>query len=198
MIKYFNQGGFMMWPLMLCSVIGLAVIIERMIYFGHLSAIYQKISRSLMSCFQKKNIEKAYSICQSYSAPMTAVLLGGMAKIKQGKDAVSIGMEEASLDQLPLIEKRLPVLSTIASVSTLMGFTGTVIGMIRAFQSIAQEGVSSPTIVASGISAALITTATGLIIAIPTIVFYHYFSHRVDREIKIIEKFSKELLSVFD
>lgn len=198
MIKYFNQGGFMMVPLLLCSVVAVAVIIERMIYFSHLSSVYKKISRSLLSSFEKKDIDRVYSMCRSYSIPLTRILSGGIAKIKQGKAAVDSAMEESALDQVSLIEKRLPVLSTIASIATLLGFTGTVIGMIMAFESIAREGISSPTIVASGISAALITTATGLIIAIPAIVFYQYFSHRVDREIKIIQKFSKELLTIFD
>lgn len=198
MIKYFNQGGFMMVPLLLCSVVAVAVIIERMIYFSHLSSVYKKISRSLLSSFEKKDIDRVYSMCRSYSIPLTRILLGGIAKIKQGKDAVDSAMEESALDQVSLIEKRLPVLSTIASIATLLGFTGTVIGMIMAFESIAREGISSPTIVASGISAALITTATGLIIAIPAIVFYQYFSHRVDWEIKIIQKYSKELLTIFD
>lgn len=198
MIKYFNQGGFMMVPLLLCSVVAVAVIIERMIYFSHLSSVYKKISRSLLSSFEKKDIDRVYSMCRSYSIPLTRILLEGIAKIKQGKDAVDSAMEESALDQVSLIEKRLPVLSTIASIATLLGFTGTVIGMIMAFESIAREGISSPTIVASGISAALITTATGLIIAIPAIVFYQYFSHRVDWEIKIIQKYSKELLTIFD
>jgi len=124
--------------------------------------------------------------------------MAGIARIKNGRESVNNAMEETALDQVALVEKRLSVLSTIASISTLLGFTGTVIGMIKAFQSIAREGVSSPTIVAGGISAALITTAAGLLIAIPSIVFYQYFCHRVNREVKIIEKYSKELLSIFE
>ena len=103
-------------------------------------------------------------------------------------------METAGLNEVPRLEQYLPILHTIGSVATLLGFTGTVLGMISAFNAIAQAGVSSPSIVANGIAEALTTTATGLLIAIPTLVFYNYLSHRVDRFVLQIEKTSTELV----
>lgn len=188
----------MMWPLLVCSIVGLAVMVERFLYYQHITSLHDKIAKKLNQSFGKKDIEDAYKICRSYTAPLSHILLAGMAKIKQGRESVSNAMDESAIDQFAQIEKRLPILATIASVSTLLGFTGTVIGMIKAFQSIAREGVSSPSVVAGGISTALITTATGLLIAIPVIVSYHYFSHTSDRVTRVIEKSSKELLSVFD
>lgn len=188
----------MMYPLLLLSIIGLAVIIERVLYFSNLSSSRIKMVKLLTKTFEKGNLQEINTICRSYHVPLAYILLAGLKRHNKGKDAVNNAMDEAAIDQLPIIEKRLSVLSTIASIATLIGFTGTVIGMITAFQSIAREGVSSPSIVASGISAALITTAAGLMIAIPTIVFFHYLSHRADREIRVIEKYSKELLNFID
>ena len=110
---------------------------------------------------------------------------------KDGRETMEKALEEAALYEMPRLERHLPILAAIASLSTLTGFTGTVIGMIRAFQDIAQQGNSSPEIVASGISQALITTATGLLIAIPTLLFYHYFSYRVDAITNQIERAAK-------
>ncbi|MBD3271411.1 MAG: hypothetical protein GF384_02590 [Elusimicrobia bacterium] len=198
MIRYFLQGDFMMWPLLLCSIISLAVIIDRFFYFYRLDSMHKKINKPLRRAFDKRDLEELYKICRQNPSPLSHILIAGITKVKAGRDIVNSAMDESAIDQMPAIENRLVVLSTIASISTLLGFTGTVIGMIKAFQSIAREGISSPTIVAQGISAALITTASGLIIAIPTIVFYHYFSHRANREALVIEKYSKELLGLFE
>ena len=138
----------------------------------------------------------AITASKTFRGPVSSIIKAGLSKYHEGKEEMEKTMEEAGLYEIPHLEQYLSVLATIASVSTLVGFTGTVTGMINAFNSIAIQGVSSPSFVARGISEALITTAAGLIIAIPTLVFYHYFSYRLNRFILEIERCSKELLNL--
>ncbi len=111
------------------------------------------------------------------------------------KAEVEEAIQETSLYEIPRLERFLPLLGTIGNISPLLGFTGTVLGMISAFTAIANAGVSSPSIVANGIAEALLTTATGLIIAIPTLFFYNYFTHKVDTFVLEMEKCTAELIN---
>ncbi|MFH1283959.1 MAG: MotA/TolQ/ExbB proton channel family protein [bacterium] len=196
MWQYFLKGGFMMWPLFACSVISLAIIIERFFYFRKLARLDQEFLESLSKHLHGGAIAEATAACTKFATPLALVLRSGLEKLSQGKEAIKISIEESSMNHTTKLEKYLPFLAAIASVSTLMGFTGTVLGMIKAFGSIAREGVSSPAIVASGIGEALITTATGLLIAIPTVIAYHYFNYRVDNEYRIIESYSNDIANI--
>jgi biopolymer transport protein ExbB len=124
------------------------------------------------------------------------VLAAGLKDKEHGRIAMEESMEEAGLYAIPKLEKFLPTLSTLASISTLLGFTGTVTGMISAFNAIAAANVTTPAVVASGVSEALITTAYGLFIAIPTVVAYNYFVSRVDNFVLGLEKGSAELIGI--
>ncbi len=194
MWNYFVRGGLLMYPLLLCSIFSLAIIIDRFWYYFILGKKTKKLVQKIENSLEHKAWADLIENCRNYSSPLGNVLLAGLAKFSEGKEVVEKTMEETGLLEVPHLEKFLPVLATIASISTLLGFTGTVTGMIRAFQAIAETGVSSPAVVGSGIAEALITTAAGLIIAIPTIIFYYYFTHRVDRFILEIEKYSYEIL----
>ncbi|MBN1621560.1 MAG: MotA/TolQ/ExbB proton channel family protein [Endomicrobiales bacterium] len=190
------KGGPLMWPLLICSIISLAIIINRFVFYHKITHNEKILMSKIKSLVQENNIDKAVKVCDDFPGPVSSVIKAGLIKYKDGKEEMSNAMEEAGLYEIPHLEQYLSGLSTIASVSTLTGFTGTVTGMINAFNSIAIQGVSSPSIVARGISEALITTATGLIIAIPTLVFYHYFSYRLNRFTLEIERCSKELLNL--
>ncbi|MDI6642257.1 MAG: MotA/TolQ/ExbB proton channel family protein [Elusimicrobiota bacterium] len=194
MWSYFIKGGFMMYPLLACSILSVAIIIERLLFFHRISSDIRLIKR-LFYYLKRKEMEKAQQLCQRFSGVVFNILKSGLSKFTYGKEVIEEGMQEQSLYEIPKLEKYLPFLQALASISTLMGFTGTVIGMIRAFNDIVQYGISSPTVVAKGIAEALITTATGLFIAIPTLLFYHYFSHRVERTMIEIEQYTTELLS---
>jgi len=195
MWNYFVKGGFMMWPLLCCSIFSVAIIINRLIFFRKVRTDHKKVEKFL-DFVEKKELQKALQIAQSSNSAVVNVLKNGLTKFHEGKESIEKALDEASLYEIPELEKYLPFLSAIASTSTLIGFTGTVTGMIRAFNDIVKHGVSTPTVVAKGIAEALITTAAGLFIAIPTILFYHYFSHQVERITTEIELYSRELLKL--
>ncbi len=192
-ISYLLKGGILMYPLLICSILSLGIIINRIWFYYRVQINEEYLMTRIKQFLDQNMIEEAIALCDSTPGPLAYILKAGLVNHARGLVAVEKSFEQAELEEIPLLEKGLPVLGTIASISTLLGFTGTVLGMIRAFNSIVAHGISSPTIVASGIAEALITTAAGLLIAIPTVVFYHYFSNRVDRFTLEIEKRSKEL-----
>ncbi|MBT9169083.1 MAG: Biopolymer transport protein ExbB [Syntrophomonadaceae bacterium] len=181
---------------MACSVLSLAIIIDRFLFFRSISIDEKHLMSKLVVEVKKHNLANAISICQKHPGPVARVLSAALMKFSASRLEIEKSIEIESLNEISRVEKFIPGLAVIASVSTLLGFTGTVTGMIRAFGDIAEKGVSSPSIVAIGISEALITTATGLIIAIPTILFYHYFTYRVNRLTLEIEKCANMLLEI--
>lgn len=196
MITYFLKGGVMMWPLLVSSILSLAVIIERTFYFWWIHRQNRVALPRLRQLLNNGEFAGAQVLCQQYRFPLTEVLEAGLAHREMGRERLKEVVEEVGETLLPELERYLPLLGTIASIATLLGFTGTVTGMIRAFNSIAAQGVSSPAIVASGISEALITTAAGLFIAIPTLIAYHYYAYRAEQEILQISKMAKEFLGI--
>ncbi|MFH1784095.1 MAG: MotA/TolQ/ExbB proton channel family protein [bacterium] len=192
--QYFQKGGIMMYPLLLCSVISVAIIINKLWNFRHANTDVEILMRKIKKFAKDEKIQAAISYCNSTPGPVAHILSEGLKEYESGRVAMEEAMQTAGLSEVPRLEQYLPVLHTIGSVATLIGFTGTVLGMIRAFNAIALAGLSSPSIVATGIAEALTTTATGLLIAIPALVFYNYLSHRVDRFMLQIEKSSTEMV----
>lgn len=186
----------MMWPLLLCSILAAAIIIERFFYYHRVKTDIATFMSELKKLVYTGQTAAAISLCEQTPGPVAYVLAAGLKEKTHGRVAMEEAMEEAGLDAIPKLEKFLPSLSTLASISTLLGFTGTVTGMIAAFNAIAAANVTSAQVVASGVSEALITTAYGLFIAIPTVVAYNLFITRVDSFVLGIEKSSTELVGV--
>ena len=193
MFDYFLRGGPMMWLLLICSVLAIAIIIDRFLVYHRARVDEQELMAKINEILSRGRSDEALNLLRKTGGPVASILMAGLSEKNKGKAQMEEAFESASLNEIPKLEKYLPILSTIAAVSTLLGFTGTVIGMINAFNSIAVAEASSPAIVATGIGQALITTATGLLIAIPTVVFHQYFTHRVDGFVLEIEKCCKEL-----
>ena len=196
MLEYFSKGGIMMWPLLLCSILAAAIIIERFFYYHRAKTDIAGFMTELKKLVYAGKIAEAIKFCEQTPGPVAFVLAAGLKEKEHGRLAMEEAMEEAGLDAIPRLEKFLPPLSTLASVSTLLGFTGTVTGMIAAFNAIASANVTTPQVVAGGVSEALVTTAYGLFIAIPTVVAYNYFISKVDNFVLSIEKSSAELVGI--
>lgn len=196
MLNYFLRGGIMMYPLFLASVLALAIIINKVQVLSRARTGERELMGRIKGLVNQKRVEQAVAVCNNSKGPVASILQAGLSQHNKGQKAMEDAFEAQASEEVPRLESYLPALATIAAVSTLMGFTGTVIGMIRAFDSIAAASATSPAIVASGISEALITTATGLLIAIPTLLFYRYFVHRVDRFVSEIERYCKELVRI--
>ena len=194
MFQYFLRGGVMMYPLLVCSVLIVAVIVNRIMVFYRAETDEKRLMVRIKEFLEKDMPEGAIALCDRTTGPVAAMLRAGLVEHEKGRKAMEEAFETAALYEIPRLEKFLPMLSMMASVSTLIGFSGTVLGMISAFNSIAKANISSPAVVASGVGQALITTAAGLLIAIPAIVSYHYFVGRVDKHVLEIEKRCKELI----
>lgn len=192
MIEYFIKGGLIMYPILLCSIIAVTIIIERMIFYTSLK-ISPTILHKILELISTEELEKAKKLAQNLPEVVKPVFLSGIENFYSSNFEQII--QDVAEQQIPKLERFLPLLAAIASVSTLLGFTGTVVGMIKAFESIAAAGYASPQVVAKGIAEALITTAAGLVVAIPTIAFYHYFNYRVNRYIVQFEHYVQEFLN---
>jgi biopolymer transport protein ExbB len=178
-------GGPVMVPIVMCSIFSLAVIFERLYYFGrlHLGTDMTRFFERLRGCLEGRQWAHAKQLCDASRGPVARVVMAGLEIREDPSEAIDEAMEEAAHEELPDIEKHLRWLSTLAQVATLLGLLGTVTGLVRAFQVVQEKsGGSSPVSpgdLAGGIWEALITTVAGLIVAIPTIVAYNYFAGRV-------------------
>lgn len=193
MIEYFVKGGIIMYPILLCSVVSFTIIIERLIFYASIK-INPNILQKIFELISAGSIEKAKKLAETLPEIIRVIILKGIEEMH------STNFEEIVQDvaeqQITKLERFLPLLSAIASISTLLGFTGTVTGMIKAFESIAAAGYASPQVVAKGIAEALITTAAGLIVAIPTVAFFHYFNYRVNRYVLQLEHYIQEFVNL--
>ncbi len=200
MRELFIKGGIFMWPILLCSIIAVGVIIERFITFirsrtTNADEFMVQIVDTLEGNPGSNNpptpfikgddketaIQKAIEICDANISPISIVIRAGLEKSGKSMRSIERAMEKASVYQISLLEKGLVVLATLATISPLIGFVGTVSGMIRSFSVIAESATRDPQGVARGISEALITTAAGLIIAIPIFVAYNFFVNWIGR-----------------
>ncbi|MCX7956717.1 MAG: MotA/TolQ/ExbB proton channel family protein [Endomicrobia bacterium] len=192
MFSYFSKGGVLMYPILLCSILSLTIILERLLFFATNNINYSIINK-IIELVSKKELEKAKKLTDKLSQITKVIFSKIIDEINSSNFEQTI--QDVADQQIPKLERFLPLLAAIASISTLLGFTGTVVGMIKAFESIAQAGYASPQVVAKGIAEALITTAAGLIVAVPTIAFYHYFNYRVNRYITALEHIIQEIIA---
>ncbi len=193
MLEYFLKGGIIMWPILLCSIVSFTIIIERLIFYKSVSLNSMMIEKFFQLVSQKQ-FDKAKKLAENMSEIIKKIFVKSIEEFYSSNFEVIVS--DLAEQQIPKLERFLPLLAAVASISTLLGFTGTVVGMIKAFESIAQAGYASPQVVAKGIAEALITTAAGLIVAIPTIAFYHYFTYRVDRYITQLQHYLQEFISI--
>lgn len=195
LIKYFRQGGIVMWFLLLFSLVGVTVFFERLISLGKAKInIAQFLTDLRKALIQQRDVNAGIKVCEKYKGPVASVVKAGLLKYGQPKEEIEKAIESAAVFEMGRLEKFLIVLATIANVAPLLGFLGTVTGMIKSFDALRQAGLSNPGLVAGGISEALITTATGLFIAIPMQIAYNYFTSRINRFVRDIETSSNILM----
>lgn len=194
LIEFFQKGGTFMWGLLALSIIGVAVIIERWITLHKARADVRKLMERIVGALKKGRLDDALEVCASMRGPIPQILHAGLRQAKKGTVAVEKAIETAGIIEMSFLERGLIILATVANVAPLLGFLGTVSGMISAFEAIAQAEQVSAKLVASGISEALITTMSGLVIAIPTQVAHNLFVQRIDRFVVEMEDSAAELV----
>ncbi len=198
-LELINQGGIIMWVLVGLSVIALAFIVERFIALWrariNVNEFLQKIRKALIV---NRSVLEARKVCEQYRGPVASIMKAGLLKYGQSKEDIEKTIENAAMFEMGRLERGLTVLATIANVAPLLGFLGTVTGMISSFDALAAAGLSNPGLVASGIKEALTTTAGGLAVAIPVQVCYNYFMSRINRFVRDIETAANMLLETFN
>ena len=196
--EYFRQGGIFMYPLLFFSVLAATVAIERFIVFSkaklNVSDFLTKIRKALLV---NRNVKEAIKICEQNKGPVASVMKAGLLRYGHVREDIEKTIENAALYELDRLEKRLGVLATTANVAPMLGFLGTVAGMIKSFATLAEQGLTNPAAVAVGISEALITTAAGLIIAIPSQLVYNWYTTKITRFVRDIETASNMLVETF-
>ncbi len=195
-----KQLIWLLSPIVLCSVFALAIILERTFFYLTIRANKSEILAQVLKLAKKNKITEAIELCQAKPFYATNILKAGLTQHQKSKEAAEEAMENASLYEVPKLEKNLNFLGTIAHITPLLGLLGTVIGMVSCFYTIEQvtqtAGIVNPSDLAGGIWTALITTAAGLSVAIPSYIMYNYFIHKVRIVTLIAERASTELLEV--
>jgi biopolymer transport protein ExbB len=177
-----------MIPLLACSLISLALTIERFIFWGKIKS--QQVVQSMLGLVEAGEFDKAIKLGTDSQHPIARVLVAGLA---HRNPAPAKAMEAAAQGQIPVLKRRLGALDTIITLAPLLGLLGTVVGMIGSFDIMSESGMGQPHAVTGGVAEALIATATGLLIAILTLIPYNYFSSRVEKEMDAMEHFSSSL-----
>jgi len=194
LIEFFEKGGVFMWPLLACSLLGLGVILERLWTLSRARVNTRKLMSQVIGALKNDGLQGAVEVCQRTRGPIAAILHAGLMRASKGPEAVEKAIESAGTIEMSFLQRGLIVLASIANVAPLLGFLGTVSGMIHAFEAIAAAEQVSAKLVATGISEALITTATGLMIAIPVQIANNFFISRIDRFVLEMEEASVELV----
>jgi biopolymer transport protein ExbB len=195
----FLSGGPVMWPILLCSILATAIIIEKFAHLRRIKIDTGEFLGKIMEKMKRHETKEALQICDSVKSPISNILKAGILKYDRPRAQIVEAIEDASLYEIPRIEKNLTALATIAHICPLLGLLGTVTGMARCFQVIQAKATSlhpvSPADLAGGIWEALFATIAGLVVAIPTYVAYNYLASRINHFILEMERASTELVN---
>ncbi len=188
-----------MWPILLCSIFALAIILEKVWHLHKIKIDTQEFLSNVLEKMKRHQVKEALEICDNTKSPISHILKSGILKYDRPRPQIKEAIEDASLYEIPRIERNLSMLATIAHISPLLGLLGTVTGMVRCFQTIQAKATTfhpvSPGDLAGGIWEALLTTVAGLIVAIPTFIAYNYLVNRINNFILEMEKASTELVN---
>lgn len=195
-MDYLLQGGWVMIAILLSSVIGLAVFVERFIYLHLVSRNASIIRREIQERFRGLKVSEAIYICDNHPGSVSSIIRSGLNMATRSRDEMERAMDDIAKHELPKLNKNLPILATIVNISTLLGLLGTVLGMITSTSVLATQGLGNPQELIGGIAQALITTAAGLIVSIPALVAYNYLSTQVDTIIIEIDTIATELIRI--
>lgn len=185
--KFIEGGPMFMGVILLCLIIGLALVIERIIYLNMASGNSEKLLSDVESALKSGGIESAKDVCRNTKGPVASIFYQGLTRSKEGIDMVEKSVVSYGSVQMGLLEKGLSWISLFIALAPMLGFMGTVIGMIGAFDAIEAAGDISPSLVAGGIKVALLTTVFGLIVAMILQVFYNYIVAKIDSIVNDME-----------
>ncbi len=194
MVDYFLQGGSFMWPILIALIFGLGFVLERA-YSLMLSGIDStKFFNEITEKINAGDTDAAIQICTNEKGPVASIFHAGLSKMHRGLDDVEKAIQNAGAIEMAFLEKNMIWLNAVITIAPMLGFTGTVVGMIGAFDAIKAANDISPAVVAGGISQALLTTAAGLIVAMIIQTFQNIFVSRIDKLVLDMEEQSIKII----
>ena len=195
LVEIFLNGGLVMWPILFCSIVALAVVIDRFLALRRAKINLPAFLVRIRGFIKNKDMNGAASFCLREKSPIANMVRKGLKKFGMGHERVKEAIENAGRQEVSKLEKGLSILATVAGVAPLLGFLGTVTGMIQAFMRIEDlAGAASPSDLAGGIWEALLTTAFGLIVGIPAYVAYNYFLSWVTKFVADMETVANDVV----
>ncbi|BAZ94194.1 biopolymer transporter ExbB [Thiohalobacter sp. COW1] len=196
MLELVKAGGWLMLPIIACSVIALAIIGERLWMLRMRRVVPRHLVAQVWTWIRDQQLDNVHIHSLRTGSPMGRVLAAGLVNRHHDRDVMLEAIQDTGRHAALELERYLNSLGTIAAITPLLGLLGTVIGMIKVFSVITTQGVGDPGVLAGGISEALITTAAGLTVAIPSLMFYRYFRGKVDMLVVRMEEESMKLVEV--
>jgi len=193
-LTFIQTGGFFMWPLLACSILTMAIIIERFWVLRKSRVAPKNLLLDVMSRLRDDRMSLDYIRSMQNTAGLSSIFAAGLMNSKYGRTSMKESMQEAAGHVIHDLEKFMSSLGTIAAISPLLGLLGTVVGMIKVFSVLMEQGAGNTALLAGGISEALLTTAAGLGVAIPALVFHRYFSRKIDEVVVSMEQQSTKLV----
>jgi biopolymer transport protein ExbB len=187
-------GRYMMIPIALCSFIGLAVFLERLLVLRRRRIVTPEIVSAVKTLGRASDFSVAYAVCDQNPGPFANVVRAGLDHADNDWEITRDVMQEVGRQEAVRLTRNLRVLETIAAVAPLLGLLGTVVGMIRVFAAVSQAGLGNPEVLSSGISEAMVTTAAGLIVGIPALVSHNWLEGRAHAIIFDIEVYATQVL----
>lgn len=197
MLELIKSGGWLMLPILLCSVLALAIILERFWTLRPNRIAPKNLLSEVWGWIRSNQLTAERMHELRTSTPLGRILAAGLSNSKYGRDIMKESIQEVASHVIHEMERYLNTLGTIALIAPLLGLLGTVIGMIKVFTAIMVQGTGNANVLAGGISEALITTAAGLSVAIPTLIFHRLFQRRIDELVVDMEQEAVKLVDVF-
>ena len=194
MLEWFKSGGIMMYPLLLSSIIAVAIIMERFFNMRRKKILVPEIVNLIEHFFSKQDIDLARNICAKYKGPLPNLIRLALENSNLERNEIRELLEDQGRQEIRELERGLSLLETVAVVSPLFGFLGTVLGMEKVFNVIKELGVGQAAALSGGIAEALITTIAGLFIGVPALIFYNHFTSKAENYVLDIEKYSNYLI----
>jgi len=181
MFDFIAKGGVVLWVIMGLSVVGAAIIIERLLYFRRITVDEDKLFQRIKASVEKGHFDEAMSICDNNLSPLSALIKVGIEHREYPELAQKEVLKDAANQEVPKLERNVSALGTIAHIAPLLGLLGTVTGTMQAFGVLGRFGaVADPSILAKGVSEALITTVGGIVVAVPAVIFYNHLVTKVN------------------
>jgi biopolymer transport protein ExbB len=182
LLQILSMGGFTMYVLLFCSVLSLGVIIDRLVSYWKKSRVRRPaFMGTIREALKKRDFDAAMAACRETDAPFAKVVLAGLEKAGRTEKLVGNVMERQIAIEVGILERLTSIVGTIGNIAVYIGLFGTVLGIIRAFRDISAAGSGGMDVVIGGVAEALITTATGLAVAVPSVILFNYFSKRIER-----------------